>query len=78
MKYRNAKKSINGTNACQQRFQTQQEVEQFIATWKDAYADVWRKGIRQGLGKGWKRKDMKFDAGLFLDRGEQWDDKRGY
>lgn len=69
MKCRNAKKSINGTNACQERFRTQQEAEQFIEAWKDAYADVWRREIRQALDKGWKPKDMKFDAGLFLDRG---------
>ncbi|KAB8267259.1 zinc-binding domain-containing protein [Aspergillus minisclerotigenes] len=67
--WENAKKSINGTNACQERFRTQQEAEQFIEAWKDAYADVWRREIRQALDKGWKPKDMKFDAGLFLDRG---------
>ncbi|KAK6823444.1 hypothetical protein RU639_006144 [Aspergillus parasiticus] len=67
--WENAKRSIDGTHACHQRFRTQQEAEQFIETWKDAYADVWRREIRQGLDKGWKPKDMEFDAGLFLDRG---------
>ncbi|KAB8199471.1 zinc-binding domain-containing protein [Aspergillus parasiticus] len=67
--WENAKRSIDGTHACHQRFRTQQEAEQFIETWKDAYADVWRREIRQGLDKGWKPKDMEFDAGLLLDRG---------
>ncbi|KAE8340773.1 hypothetical protein BDV24DRAFT_163992 [Aspergillus arachidicola] len=65
----NAKRSIDGTHDCHQRFRTQQEAEQFIETWEDAYADVWRREIRQGLDKGWKPKDMEFDTGLFLDRG---------
>ncbi|KAJ5751465.1 uncharacterized protein N7511_008430 [Penicillium nucicola] len=66
--WKNAEKAINGTTACQECFSTKQEAEEFIESWKDAYADVWRRAIRQGLNEGWKARDMSLNIELFLLR----------
>ncbi|KAJ5152467.1 hypothetical protein N7492_009747 [Penicillium capsulatum] len=66
--WKDAEKAINGTTACQKVFSTKQEAEDFIESWKDAYADVWRRAIRQGLNDGWKVRDMSLNIGSFLLR----------
>ncbi|KAJ5335710.1 uncharacterized protein N7506_005646 [Penicillium brevicompactum] len=66
--WKDAEKAINGTTACQECFSTKQEAEEFIESWKDAYADVWRRAIRQGLNEGWKARDMNLNIGSFLLR----------
>lgn len=53
---------------CFQRFGTEQEEEGFIEEWKDAYADVLARAIRQGLDNGWKPKDMEFHIRSLLLR----------
>lgn len=68
IEYRRAEKATTGTTACFRRFETEGEAEEFIREWKDAYADVWRRAIRQGLDNGWKPKDMEFDISLLLVR----------
>ncbi|KAJ5111699.1 hypothetical protein NUU61_001329 [Penicillium alfredii] len=66
--WKDAEKAINGTTACQECFGTKQEAEEFIESWKDAYADVWRRAIRQGLDEGWKVRDMSLNIESFLLR----------
>ncbi|KAJ5471819.1 hypothetical protein N7539_008762 [Penicillium diatomitis] len=66
--WEDAKEAINGTTACQECFSTKQEAEEFIENWKDAYADVCRRAIRQGLNEGWKARDMSLNIGSILLR----------
>ncbi|KAF4766201.1 hypothetical protein N7455_005150 [Penicillium solitum] len=66
--WKDAEKAINGTTACHECFSTKQEAEEFIESWKDAYADVWRRAIRQGLNEGWMARDMTLNIGSFLLR----------
>lgn len=55
-------------SACYQKFDTEHEAKRFIAEWKDAYADVWRRAIRKGLDEGLKPEDLKVDIGRILNR----------
>ncbi|RJE27008.1 hypothetical protein PHISCL_00709 [Aspergillus sclerotialis] len=66
--WKDAEESIKGTSACHERFSTEQEAKQFIEDWKDAYADTWRRAIRQALDNGWRPKDMELDIEPFLVR----------
>lgn len=68
IEYRDANESIKGTSACHESFSTEQEAEQFIENWKDAYADTWRRAIRQALDDGWRPNDMELDIKSFLVR----------
>ncbi|KAJ6126045.1 hypothetical protein N7471_010538 [Penicillium samsonianum] len=61
-----AEKASKGTIACHERFNTKKEAEDFIESWKDAYADVWRREIRQSLDNGWRPRDMKLNIGSIL------------
>lgn len=75
MENSDAKGAVEGiTSACHQRFDTEEEAKKFIEDWKDAYAEIWRRAIRQGLDDGWKPKDMDVDIGKFLTK---MDDKVG-
>ena len=50
-------KDISG--ACYKRFRTRSQAEDFIKDWKDSFADVWRREIREALDQGLKPCDMK-------------------
>lgn len=65
---RSAEKAIKGTKACHEAFSSQEEAEDFIASWKDAFADVSRLAIRQALENRWKPRNMKFNVESFLIR----------
>ncbi|KAJ5812830.1 hypothetical protein N7447_009853 [Penicillium robsamsonii] len=66
--WKSAEKAITGTNACHGAFSSQEEAEDFIASWKDAFADVSRLAIRQALENGWVPRNMKFNVESFLIR----------
>lgn len=48
------------------KLSTKEEAEDFIASWKQAFADVSRRAFIQGLENGWKPRDMKFNVGSLL------------
>ncbi|ORY61000.1 uncharacterized protein BCR38DRAFT_349462 [Pseudomassariella vexata] len=50
-------KEISG--ACHKRFKTRAQAEAFIEDWKESYADVWRRAIKEGLDKDRRPHDMK-------------------
>jgi hypothetical protein len=50
-------KEISG--ACYKRFRTRAQAEAFIEDWKESFADVWRRAIREGLDQGLRPHDMK-------------------
>lgn len=65
--YSLAKEATEGVkDNCHERFNIELEAKGFIDNWKDAYADIWRRAIRQGLDSGWKPKDMQLDIGKIL------------
>ena len=69
---RSAKSASEGTEACYRAFKSQEEAEDFfIISWKDAFADVSRRAIRQALENGWKPRDMKFNVDSFLMRDDE-------
>lgn len=66
-----AEKATKGTTACYKAFEIEWEAEEFIAIWKDAVADVWRREIRKALDEGWRPQDMEFNikAIMMMDKG---------
>ncbi|KAJ5876401.1 uncharacterized protein N7529_001985 [Penicillium soppii] len=66
--WKSAENATKGTKACYEAFSSQEEAEDFIASWKDAFADVSRLAIRQALENGWKPRNMKFNVESFLIR----------
>jgi hypothetical protein len=53
-------KEISG--ACYKRFKTRSQAEAFIEDWKDSFADVWRRAIREVLDQGLRPRDMKLSV----------------
>lgn len=53
-------KEISG--ACHKRFRTRSQAEAFIEDWKDSFADVWQRKIREELDQGLKPYDMKLSV----------------
>ena len=41
---------------------TRPQAEAFIEDWKESFADVWRRAIRQGLDQGLRPRDMKLSV----------------
>jgi len=48
--------------ACYKRFRTQEQAEAFIEDWKEAYAEIWRRAVKEGLDKGLRPQDMKLNT----------------
>lgn len=66
-------KEISG--ACHKRFRTHSQAEAFIEDWKDSFADVWRRKIREELDQGLKPYDMKLSVeGILHGPDEQTED----
>jgi hypothetical protein len=55
-----AVKEISG--ACHKRLRTRSQAEAFLEDWKDSFADVWRRKIRDVLDQGHKPYDMKLSV----------------
>lgn len=53
-------KEISG--ACHKRFRTRAQAEAFVEDWKESFADVWRRAIREGLDQGLRPRDMKLSV----------------
>ncbi|RJE21886.1 hypothetical protein PHISCL_05771 [Aspergillus sclerotialis] len=68
MEYRGAEEARKNTSACFKRVGTIEEAEEFIESWKRAYADIWRWFIRRGLDNGWRPRDKKFNIELLFLR----------
>jgi len=67
--YRTTKAAVTGfPSACHGRFDTEYEARRFIEEWKDAYADIWRLAIRQGLDEKWRPEDLKVDLEKVLNK----------
>lgn len=62
-------KDISG--ACYKRFKTRSQAEAFIEDWKDSFADVWRRVVREGLDQGLRPCDMKLSVEGILHRPEE-------
>jgi hypothetical protein len=66
-------KEISG--ACHKRFRTRSQAEAFIEDWKDSFADVWRRKIREALDQGLKPCDMKLSVeGILYGPDKQTED----
>lgn len=66
-------KEISG--ACHKRFRTRSQAEAFIEDWKDSFADVWRRKIREELDQGLKPYDMKLSVeGILYGPDKQTED----
>lgn len=60
MGYSETEREVTGfSDACYQRFGTRAEAEGFIEDWKESFADVWRRAIREGLDQGLRPCDMR-------------------
>lgn len=51
----------SSSGSCYQRFRTRAQAEAFIEDWKEAYAEVWRRAIRDGLDRGLRPCNMKIN-----------------
>ncbi|KAL4762226.1 RNase H1/viroplasmin domain-containing protein [Aspergillus foveolatus] len=61
--YDDVKKATdNFKSACHQRFNTQDEAEQFIEQWRLACSEVWQREIRKALQNGWLLNDLSFKS----------------
>lgn len=56
------------SGACHKRFKTEAQAEAFIDDWKEAYADVVRRAVKQQLDKGLRPLDMRLNIGLLHNR----------
>jgi hypothetical protein len=66
-------KEVSG--ACHKRFRTRSQAEAFIEDWKDSFADVWRRKIREALDQGLKPCDMKLSVeGILYGPDKQTED----
>ncbi len=60
------------SGACYKRFKTRFQAEAFIEDWKDSFADVCRRAIRDGLDIGLRPLDMKLSVkGILHEHDEQ-------
>ncbi|KAG9235622.1 hypothetical protein BJ875DRAFT_503914 [Amylocarpus encephaloides] len=67
-------KEISG--ACHKRFRTRSQAEAFIEDWKESFADVWRRRIREGLDQRLQPYDMKLGVeGILHGPDEQTQDE---
>jgi predicted nucleotidyltransferase len=48
--------------ACYKRFRTKEQAEAFIEDWKEAYAEVVRRVVKEALDEGLRPQNMKLDA----------------
>lgn len=46
------------SGGCHKRFRTQAQAEAFIEDWKESFAEVWRREIKQALDRGLRPQDM--------------------
>jgi len=51
---------------CHKKFKTRSQAEAFIEDWKDSYAEVWRRAIREGLDRGLRPRDMTVNVESIL------------
>jgi uncharacterized protein (DUF433 family) len=64
-------KKVSGS--CHKLFRTRAQAEAFIEDWKDSYADIWRKAIREALDRGRRPADMRIRVGQILSLPESGD-----
>ncbi|KAJ5560879.1 hypothetical protein N7535_009076 [Penicillium sp. DV-2018c] len=77
--WESAQEVINGRVVCHEAFDSREEALDFIASFKDAFADVYRLVIRQALRSenGWGPRDMEFDVESFLTGPEDMENMMG-
>jgi hypothetical protein len=60
---------------CHKRFRTRSQAEAFIEDWKESFADVWRRAIREGLDQGLRPRNLKVSVeGLLYETDGQTED----
>lgn len=58
--------------ACYKRFRTEAQAKAFIEDWKESFAEVCRRAIKEGLDQGLRPSDMKLNMErLFNNGGEE-------
>ncbi|CBF82335.1 hypothetical protein AN9202.2 [Aspergillus nidulans FGSC A4] len=58
-------------SACHQRFNTQDEAEEFIEQWRLACSEVWQREIREKLQNGWLLNDLSFNTESILKKEDE-------
>jgi len=60
------------SGACHKRFKTKVQAEAFIEDWKESFAEVWRREVKQALDRGLRPRDMKVSTeGILHEGGEE-------
>ncbi|KAF2180400.1 hypothetical protein K469DRAFT_592652, partial [Zopfia rhizophila CBS 207.26] len=60
------------SGACQKRFRTKAQLDAFIEDWKESFAEVWSRAVKEELDQGIKPRDMKLSIeGLMHEGGEE-------
>lgn len=62
-------KDVKG--ACHKRFRERGQAEAFIDDWKESFADIWRRAIKEGLDQGLRPDDMKLSIDGILYRTDE-------
>jgi viroplasmin and RNaseH domain-containing protein len=57
--------------ACYKLFRTREQAEAFIEDWKEAYAEVWRRAVKEALDEGLRPQNMKLDTKEVLREANQ-------
>ncbi|KAF1850581.1 uncharacterized protein K460DRAFT_412268 [Cucurbitaria berberidis CBS 394.84] len=50
------------SGACHKHFRTKEQAEAFIEDWKETYAEVWRRAVKEALDNGLRPLGMKLDT----------------
>ena len=59
------------SGACHKRFKTEVQAKAFIEDWKESFADLWRREVKQALDRGLRPRDMKVSIdGILHEAGE--------
>ena len=59
------------SSACHKRFKTKAQAEVFIDDWKESFADVWRREVKNALDWGFRPRDMKLSIEGILHEGTE-------
>jgi hypothetical protein len=59
------------SGACHKHFKTKEQAEAFIDDWKESYAEVWRRAVKEALDNGLRPRDMKLDTKEILHEVEE-------
>lgn len=60
-------------NACHKQFRTEAQAEAFIEDWKEAYAEVVYRAVKEGLGRGMKPRDLELNLeGLLFEESRDY------